>query len=73
MIGLKILRQPFNQLEAKVKPIAPSKRQFSRILRKVQVTAKNFDFFITLFALIVIGSSNYFGIGYSTIIGKLAL
>ena len=43
-------------------------RDFSRALSKLYVTAMNSDWFIALFAPVVIGQSNNFGIGSSTII-----
>ena len=39
---------------------------FSRALSKLQVTARNSDWFIALFAPVVIGGSNCFGFGFST-------
>ena len=35
---------------------------------KLQVTARYSDWFIVLFAPVVIGRSNYFGFGFSTVI-----
>ena len=43
-------------------------RDFSRALSKLHVTAMNSDWFIALFAPVVIGLSNYFGIGFSAVI-----
>ena len=40
--------------------------RFSRSLNKLQVIARNCDWFIALFAPVVIGRSNYFG--FSTVI-----
>ena len=68
MIDLKVSRQFFNQGEAKPKPIASCNRDFSRAVSKSQVIARNYDWFIVLFAPVVIGRINYFGIGFSTII-----
>ena len=51
---LKISRQFFNQWEAKPKPIAPCSRDFFRTLSKLQVIARNSDWFIALFASVVI-------------------
>ena len=39
-------------------------------LQVVQVIARDFDWFIELFAPVVIGHSNYFGIGFSKITWK---
>ena len=45
----------------------PCTRDFSRALSKSQITARNSDWFITLIVPVVIGRSNYFGIGSSTV------
>ena len=65
---LKDSCQFFNQREAKPKPIAPSTRDFSRALSELQVIARNCDWFIALPARVVIGRSNCFGFGFSTVI-----
>ena len=70
VIGLKDSRQFFNQWEAKPKPIAPCTRDFSRALSKFQIISRNCDWFIALFAPVVIGRSNCFGFGFSTVIWK---
>ena len=67
-LGLKDSRQFFNQWEAKPKPTAPCTRDFSRASSKLQVIARNCDWFIALFVPIVIGRSNCFGFGFSTVI-----
>ena len=69
-IGLKASRQFFNQWEAKPKPIAPCTRDFSRAFSELQVIARNSDWFIALSAPVVIGRSNCFGFGFSTVIWK---
>ena len=48
------------------KPIAPCTRDCSRALSKLQVIARNCDWFIPLFVPVVIGRSNCFG--FSTVI-----
>ena len=68
VIGLKDSRQFFNQLESKPKPIAPRTCDFSRALSELQVIARNCDWFIALPAPVVIGGSNCFGFGFSTVI-----
>ena len=68
VIGLKVSRQCFSQLEAKPKPIAPCTRDFSRALSKLQVIARNSDWFIALFAYVVIVRSNNFCFGFSTVL-----
>ena len=45
----------------------PLTRSYSRLL-KLQVIAWSSDWFIALFAFVVIGRRNYFGIGFSTVI-----
>ena len=55
---LIVTRQFFSQLETKPKPIAPRTRYFPRALSKLRVVATNFDWFIALFAPVVIGRSN---------------
>ena len=70
VIGLKDSRQFFNQWDAKPKPIAPCTRDFSRASSELQVIARNCDWFIALSAPFVIGRSNCFGFGFSTVIWK---
>ena len=62
----KISRQFFNQRVAK--SIAPCIRDSSRAFSELHAIARNSDWFIALFALVVIGRSNYFGIGFSIVI-----
>ena len=52
----------------KPKPIAPCTRDFSRALSKLQVIAGNCDWLVALFAPFVIGRSNCFCFGFSTVI-----
>ena len=66
VIGLKISRQFFNQSETK--PIAACTRDFSRALSKLQIISRDSDWFVALFSPVVIGWSNYLGIGFSTVI-----
>ena len=70
VIGLKDSRQFFNQWEAKPKPIAPCTRDISRASDELQVIAWNCDWFMELFVPVVIGRSNCFGFGFSTVIWK---
>ena len=65
---LKDSHQFFNQGDAKPKPSAPCTRDFSRASGELQVIAKNSDWFMELFVLVVIGRSNCFGFGFSTVI-----
>ena len=48
----------------KLAPIAPCTRHFPHVLIKLQVNARKSDWFTPLFAPVVIGRSNYFGIGF---------
>ena len=50
------------------KPIAPRTRDFSRASSQLQVIARNCDWFIAPPARVVIGRSNCFGFGFSTVI-----
>ena len=70
VIGLKESRQFFNPWEAEPKPIAPCTRDFSRASSELQVIARNCDWFMELFVSVVIGRSNCFGFGFSTVIWK---
>ena len=65
---LKRVAPVFNQGEAKPKPIAPCTRDFSRASSELQVIARNSDWFIALSAPVVIGRSDCFSSGFSTII-----
>ena len=67
---LKRVAPVFKQWEAKPKPIAPCMRDFSRAWSEWQVIARNCDWFIALFVPVVIGRSNCFGFGFSTVIWK---
>ena len=58
--------QCFSQLEGKPKPIAPCTSDFSRAL--LHVIARNSDWFMAQIAPVVIGRSDQFGFGYSTVI-----
>ena len=68
VIGLKDSRQFFNHWEPK--PIAPCTRDFSRASSELRVIARKCDWFIALPAPVVIGQSNCFGFGFSTVIWK---
>ena len=70
VIGLKDSRQFFNQWEVKPKSIAPRTRDFSRASSELQVIAMNGDWFTALFVRVVIGRSNCFGFGFSTVTWK---
>ena len=66
VIGVEISRQFVNQWEAKPKPNAPCKLDFSRAFSNLLVTARNSDCFIALFASVVIGRSSYVDVGFTT-------
>ena len=70
VIGLRDSRELFNQWQAKPNPIAPCTRDFSRASSELQVIARNCDWFMALFVPVVIGRSNCFGCGFSTVIWK---
>ena len=65
---LKRLTPLFQPMRSKTTPIAPCTRDYSRALRKLKVVPRNCDWFITVFAPVVIGRSNCFGFGFSTVI-----
>jgi len=60
----------FQPLRSKTKTIAPYTRDFSRVLSKLQSIARISDWFLALFAPVMIGRSNYFGLLFSTVICK---
>ena len=47
--------------------ITPCTRDSSRALTELQIIARKCDWFIALFAPVVIGRSNCFGFGFSTV------
>ena len=57
-------------MRSKPKPIAPCTRDFSRASSKLQLIATNCDWFIAPFVPVMIGRSNCFGFGFSTVIWK---
>ena len=65
---LKRLAPVFQPMKRKPKPITSFARNFSRALRELQIIARNCDWFIALFVPVVIGRSNCFGFGFSTVI-----
>jgi len=70
VIGLKDSRLFFNQWDTKPKSISPCTRDFSRASGELQVIARNCDWFMELFVPVIIGRSNCFGFGFSTVIWK---
>ena len=59
-----------NHREANAKSIAPRSAIFPAELSKLQVTDRNSAWFIALFTPVEIDLSNYFAIGFSTVIWK---
>ena len=71
MIGFKNSRHFLNQSEVKPKSIATCSRAFSRASCRLHVFAWSFDWFTGLSVSFVIGQSDYFGFGFTTLILKL--
>ena len=66
---LKNLAPDFQPTRRKIKTNRSySTRDFSCALGKLHVIARNCDWFIALFAPVVIGRSNNFGVAFSTVI-----
>ena len=55
---LKNLAPVFQPISRKTKPIAARMRDFSRVLSKLHVIGRNFDWFMAPLAHVVIGRSN---------------
>jgi len=53
---------------SKTKTICTLNTQFPDAFSKLHVTARNSNWFVALFAPVVIGQSDHFGIGFSTAI-----
>ena len=66
-IGSKDSRHLFIQSEVKPKPIVTRSHAFSRALRQPHVITSSFDWFNVLSVSYVIGQSNYFGFGFTTL------
>ena len=64
---LKRLAPVFQPMRSKPKPIPPCTRGFSFASSQLQVISRNCDWLMALSALVVIGRSNCFGFGFSTI------
>ena len=65
---LKSVAPVFQPMRSKAKPIAPCARDYALALSKLQVIVRNSDWFITLFAPVVIGLNDYFCFGFSKVI-----
>ena len=62
----KNLAPVYQPMKSKTKTNRNSHARFSRALSKLHGITTNLDWFIALFALAVIGRSNYFGICFTT-------
>ena len=67
VIGSKFLRHFFNQSEVKPKPIVACAYTFSRALCRLRVITSSFDWFTGLSPSFLIGQSNSFGFGFTTL------
>ena len=67
VIGCQNSRHFFNQWEAKPKLIVTCTHVFSRALRRSRAIASKSDWLIALFVSAVIGESNCFGFGFTTL------
>ena len=56
-----------SQSDAKLKPIGPWLHGFSRAWRKLHVFASSSDWFVVLFSSVVIGQSDYFRFGFTSL------
>ena len=65
---LKRLAPVFQPMRSKTKTNRTRTRDFSRALSELQIIARNCDWFIVLFAPVVIGRNNCFGFGFSTVV-----
>ena len=64
---LRKLAHFFVQSEVKPKPIVTRSRSFCRALRQLHVISSNFDWFTVLSESFVIGCSDYFSLGFTTL------
>ena len=67
MIGLKFSRHYLNQSEVKPKPIMTCLHAFSRAWHRRDVFALRSDWLMGLSASVVVGPSDYFGFGFTTL------
>ena len=68
---LKRLAPVFQLMRSQTKTNRTMYAWYSRALSKFQIIARNCDWFIVLFAPVVIGRSNCVGFGFSTVVWKL--
>ena len=67
MIGSKFSRIYFQPIRSKTKPIVARACTFSRALCRLRVITSSFDWFTGLSPSFLIGHSNYFGFGFTTL------
>ena len=67
VIGLEISLHPLSQSAAKLKPILTWSLAFSRALRRLRGLTLSFDWLIVKFSCVLIGRSDYFGFGFTTL------
>ena len=67
VIGSKNSRNFLNQSNAKLKPIVTWSHAFSRAWRRLYVFASSSDWLLVLLSSLVIGQSDYFGLGFTTL------
>ena len=67
VIGWNFSRHFFNQSEEKPKPIVARACTFPRPLCRLRVITSSFDWFTGLSSSFLIGQSNYFGFGFTTL------
>ena len=65
---LKRLAPVFQPMRIKTKTNRTMYVSFSRASSELQMIARNCDWFFALFVFVVIGRSNCFGFGFSTVI-----
>ena len=67
VIGSKFSRHFFNQSEVRPKPIVARECTFSRALCRLRVITSSFGWSTGLSPSFLIGLSNYFGFGFTTL------
>ena len=67
VIGLENSRHFLNQSDAKLKPIATWSLAFSRAYRRLLIFALSSDWLLGIFPFVLIGRSDYFGFGFTTL------
>ena len=67
LIGLKVSRHLLNQSDAKRKPTASWPLAFSRASRSLLVLTLSSDWLLVMFSFVLIGKSDFFGFGFTTL------